>query len=473
MVNYNLLKDLSVKKLLLVAKDYLDANEKEDALSIISLALDKEHENPQVLFVAATIFLKCDKEGIAEVFYRRALEFDPKRSEIWGGVGRAIDGYTRPEEKIKYLKKALQLNPKNDKAMVNLTNAYLLDSQWGKALEWADKTLEVAPKSIGGRDNRGMAKLALGDWTGWEDCLAGLGQKYRLDVQYCNEPRWDGSKDKELIIYGAQGLGDEILYGSCIPDAISDCSHVIVDCDKRLESLFKRSFPQASVYGTRRIEASWLHHHTWDASCSIDVLPVFYRNKDTDFPGKPFLKACPVRRKQWRHTLDEMSDRPKIGIAWFGGGKLTARENRSVPVETFNELAEYGDLIDLEYEKHDHNDVPITRFDFATLSQDYDDTAALVAELDYVVTVCTAMVHLCGGLGVECHVLLPEKPSWRYAYKDMIWYDSVHLHTNIDDIKETLYDLRTNRCDNPHIRGISAPGTKGSEISQDRAYGEM
>jgi len=155
---------------------------------------------------------------------------------------------------------------------------------------------------------------------------------------------------------------------------------------------------------------------------------MFYRNQDEDFPGTPFLKACPVRREQWRHTLDSMSDRPKMGIAWNGGGKMTAREHRSMPVELFKDLAEFGDLIDLEYEKKDHKDLDITRFEFATLSDDYDDTAALVAELDYVVTVCTAMVHLCGGLGVPCHVLVPPKPSWRYAYDDMIWYNSVHLH---------------------------------------------
>jgi ADP-heptose:LPS heptosyltransferase len=156
------------------------------------------------------------------------------------------------------------------------------------------------------------------------------------------------------------------------------------------------------------------------------------------------LKACPVRRSQWRHTLDQLSNKPKIGIAWHGGGKLTARENRSIPVETFRELAEYGDLINLEYDLQDTKDMQIYTFDFATITSDYDDTAALVVELDYVVTVCTAMVHLCGGLGVPCHVLVPEKPSWRYAYDDMIWYDSVTLHHNKGDWKALIHEVIEN-----------------------------
>ena len=132
---------------------------------------------------------------------------------------------------------------------------------------------------------------------------------------------------------------------------IRDSKEVIVECDERLEGLFRRSFPEASVYGTRRRSAKWPNDHEWDARVAMDTLPRFYRRKDEDFPGTPFLVADPDRRLQWRALLDSISDRPKIGIAWTGGGKLTARKLRSVHPELFAPLAEIRDLVNLEYTK--------------------------------------------------------------------------------------------------------------------------
>jgi hypothetical protein len=204
---------------------------------------------------------------------------------------------------------------------------------------------------------------------------------------------------------------------------------VIVDCDSRLEGLFKRSFPQASVYGTRNSTASWPHKHKWDSRCAMAQLPMFYRRKREDFPGTPFLKADPVRRLQWRAVLNELGPKPKIGIAWSGGVKLTNRHNRTISLDMFKPLMEVAELIDLSHEKKDY-DLPLHRWDHATLTNNYDDTAGLVAELDLVVTVCTSIVHLAGGLGIPTMVLLPERPSWRYALDTMPWYNSVQLIKN-------------------------------------------
>ncbi len=444
MVSYNDLKDLSMDEIILIAKDYLDAGSFPEVIEVMSLALDMEPDHPQCLFILGTVFMKSNREGIAETLFRRALERAPQRAEIWGSIGRCIDSYTRPEESIKFLKKAVDMAPNSPKTMVNLSNAYSLDGQWELSLEWAKKVLEIDPESDAGHDNLGMAYLALGEWgKGWDGHNYGLGHKFRPETQYGEEGRWDGTKGQSVIVCGEQGLGDEILYGSCLPDIIRDSKEVIVDCDHRLEGLFRRSFPEASVYGTRGMEASWPRHHTWDARCSIGCLPQFYRRKDEDFPGTPFLKADPVRRKQWRVTLDDISDRPKIGITWKGGGKLTARNNRSIPLKLLAPLAELGDLIDLSHEKRDHGDLEIHQWDHATLTNDYDDTAALVAELDLVVTVCTSIVHLAGGLGVPTYVLVPPKPSWRYNYGNMIWYDSVDLYQSSGDWSEVINRLVT------------------------------
>jgi len=425
-VNYNLIKDLAVPELQQLAKNYLKKDLPDDALRIASLALEKDIDNPATLFIIGQVYLKADKEPIAEIIFRKALELDPSRAENWGSVGRSIDPYRRPEEAFKYLLKAHSLRPDSTSPMVNLANAYNRASQYEKALEWSQKVLDLDADSPAGNDNNGMARVALGDYTGFDGMNYGLGGKFRPETQYGIEERWDGQPDQTIIAYSEQGLGDEILYGSCLPDLIEDCDHVIIDCDKRVEGLFKRSFPEASVYGTRRMDASWPNDHVWHGRVAFGALPMHYRRKRSDFPGKPFLKADPIRRLQWRAVLDTLPKRPKIGIAWSGGVKLTARHLRSIGVEMFEPLLEVAELIDLSHELKEY-DLPIHRWEHGTITDNYDDTAALVAELDAVVTVCTAVVHLAGGLGVPTFVIPPETPSWRYNQEDMPWYESVTI----------------------------------------------
>ena len=426
MVNYNDVKDLSVAELQNLATNYLKEGLPDDALRLASLALEKDVNNAQTLFVIGNIYLDTDKSPIAEVIFRKALELDPSRAEIWGSVGRSIDAYRRPEEAFKYLLKAHSLRPDATGPMVNLSNAYCLAGRYKEGLEWSQKVLDIKPDSASGNDNNGMARVALGDYTGFDGMNYGLGGKYRKDTQYGDEERWDGQPGQTIIAYSEQGLGDEILYGSCLPDLIEDCNHVIIDCDKRIEGLFKRSFPESDVYGTRKIAASWPNDHVWNGRVAFGALPMHYRRKRSDFPGKPFLKADPVRRLQWRAVLDTLPDRPKVGIAWSGGVKLTARHLRSIGVEMFEPLLDVAELVDLSHELKEY-DLPIHRWEHGTITDDYDDTAALVAELDAVVTVCTAVVHLAGGLGVPTFVMPPNTPSWRYNQADMPWYESVTI----------------------------------------------
>lgn len=426
MVNYSDIKDKTVEELCAIALAYLKAEEPDDALRVASFALEQDVNNPKALFIVGNVFLETGKEPIAEHIFRKVLEITPMKGEVWGSVGRSIDAYRRPEEAFKYLKRAHELKPKATAPMINLANAYCVAGMYKESLYWAQKVIDIKPDSASGNDNHGMARLGLGDFTGFDGTNYGLGGKYRPETQYGDEERWDGTKNKTVIVCGEQGLGDEIIYGSCIPDLIKDSKEVIIDCDHRLESLFKRSFPKASVYGTRRCTADWPHNHTWDARIAVGSLPMFYRRKEEDFPGTPFLVADPVRRKQWRLILDELSDRPKVGIAWSGGVKLTGRHLRSTTLDMFKPLLEDFELIDLSHEKKDY-DLPIHQWDHATLTGNYDDTAGLVAELDFVVTVCTSIVHLAGGLGVPTYVLTPERPSWRYSLGRMPWYNSVEL----------------------------------------------
>ena len=211
---------------------------------------------------------------------------------------------------------------------------------------------------------------------------------------------------------------------------------MILECDARLYGIFKRSFPEITVYPARFEKSpEWVDSQDFDAWCLIGSLGWHYRVNDGDFLGTPYLKACPERKKHWKSELDKLGNKKKVGIAWNGGLKDTFKTRRSLDLEQLLPiLTQDCTFISLEYKtpheladfEQEHG-IKIHHFPEATESKDYDDAAALVDELDLVISVQTAVVHLAGALGKRCWTLIPNKPNWRYASPRFMWANSVEL----------------------------------------------
>jgi len=296
---------------------------------------------------------------------------------------------------------------------------------------WANKALEEWPDFKGARSNLGFAQLGQRNWAeGWKNYRYCVGTTARPKVQYKGEGEWDGAPGKRVALYGEQGLGDEISFASVLPDAIRDCSKVIVDCDKRLANLFRRSFPGAVVYGTRQAKARdgalWAaEDREFDASLPIGQLGEFYRTTDESFPGTPYLKADPERTLMWK-ALWQTKGKPVIGIAWNGGIAKTGKRFRRWTLDQLLPVLSSVDAhwVVLEYKsaaaevdafREKHPEIDIREYPHATMTNDYDDTAALVDSLDMVFCIQTAVAHLGGALGKTTWVAVPPISQWRYG----------------------------------------------------------
>lgn len=413
---------------------YADLQElaKSDPDAVVSECqklLDTNPNDSLALFLMAQVFAEAERFGIAANLFRRVADLRPEKSEAWNNLGMALEGLKIHDEAMRYFRKAWGLEQRANYAS-NIGNCYLSQQEYEKALEWAWKANKIDPNA--GRAVIGMSSLALRDWaTGWDCYEATLGGKFRKETQYQDEGRWDGTPGKTLIVYGEQGIGDEIMYASCVPD-VAEQNRVVLECDKRLEGLFRRSFPQVDVYGTRRESADWLDSYQFDARCSIGTLPKFFRRSNEAFPGTPYLVADPERLIQWRALLDSWGKKPKIGIAWSGGSKHNQWKARAIGLESFRPLIEAvdADWVSLQYKDPTEEiaacGLPVKHFKRATLTDDYDDTAGLVAELDLVIGVHTSVHHLAGALGVPGLILIPEHTLWLYA-NEFPWYASAEL----------------------------------------------
>lgn len=419
-----------------LAHDYAERGEPDEALRIASKILNEAPDEARALFLAAYVFLQAERFGMAYTILKRAAELVPFREQVWNNLGMACMKMSRIEEARTYLNKALKLNKDNYAAMNNLALIEVNEGSPRKAIELANKSLNLNPEQWDVRETLGYASLMLGQWeAGWDGYEAMVGNtKQRTAEARQDVPYWDGSPVEKLHIRGEQGLGDEISFASILNDVKAD---VILECDKRLEGLFKRSFPKLKVQGTR-FDKNAVLSDTVDAWCLIGSLGWHYRLKDEDFNGKPYLKADPERKLQWRVLLDSLGAKKKIGIAWTGGLKDTFAVRRSVDLAmllpilqqdaTFISLQYKDPTAEIETFTKQHG-IKIHHWARAAEAVDYDETAALVDELDLVICVTTAAVDLCGALGKDCWVLVPNKPHWRYGMTgdSKIWYNSVRL----------------------------------------------
>ncbi len=387
----------------------------QDATGVLQTLLENDPNDASALNFMGLVHLELGNFHLAYQYLRRSLQERVNVATVWVNFGLAAHELGRNQEAIKAYLKSAEIDHDYIKAYVNAAAVFIEESRWDEAKKSCEIALEIDPESSMAKKNLAHVHLARHEWKkGWEYWELSLGNQYRKEWAYGKEQRWDGTKNQCVVVYGEQGLGDEINYASVIPDAIRDSKKVIIDCDPKLEKLFKRSFPKADVYGTRRDSSpKWLASARIDARCAISSLPGFYRNADTDFPGTPYLKADPELVAMWKGMFARWG-KPVYGLCLHGGSKFTGASWRKLEPEDFSPLfAQDACFVSLDYKGHLKHP-KIKEFPWATQVNDYDLTASLIAALDAVIGVNTTAIHCANGLGVPTHILVPIKKQWRY-----------------------------------------------------------
>lgn len=260
------------------------------------------------------------------------------------------------------------------------------------------------------------------DWTGWQ---------YRswFEIQTHNHPqRWKGEKIKSLAVLAEQGVGDEIMFSSCVPDIQDLGIEVTIECDPRLEAVFQRSFgcktrPRDDV--VNRATAKYVSSkRPEDALIPIGDLVKLFRRKKEDFRG-PYLKPDQEKVEKWSHL------KGKTGIAWRG------RRGKFEPKQLGIEGA-----VCLQYDSWDVETEGMVIPD-CDLKADLEDVMGICANLEKIVSVPQTIVHLAGAQGVKVEVIVPpvtsaaraetqDQLNWRYGSRGrMDWYPSVTVFPNL------------------------------------------
>jgi hypothetical protein len=408
--------------------ELVQQKEYENAKDLIDRLLNDDPNDAAALNFLGIIHLDLQNFHLGYQYFRRALQEKPGYAPIWTNFGLSAHELGRNKEAMSAYLKSAELDNNYYKAYDNAAALLIEESKWDEAEKMCNLSLEIDPDGSLAPKNLAHVYLAQHKWAeGWKRWEMTLGCKFRKEWVYGDEKRWDGAKDKAVVIYGEQGLGDEINFASCVPDAIADCKKVIIDCDPRLETLFKRSFPKADVHGTRRDDQpEWLKNAKIDARCASSSLPAFYRNKDEDFPGTPYLVPNPDLVKMFKAYFEKLG-KPVYGLCMNSGSSYTGEKYRKIEPEDFSPILGMDAVfINLDY-KGDATNPRIMRMDWATRAKDYDVTAALIASMDGLIGINTTAMHCANGLGVPTHIMVPDNYQWRYEGV-YVWSKTCTVH---------------------------------------------
>lgn len=430
-----------------------------EAECITNELLAFEPENPSLYYYMGSVFTKQKKYAMAKICFEKALSLDDKLDLVYNALCVVMRPMGLLKEMREMLLKAIKhCTPEYcrnrygkdypyKEAMstyyANLGSSYVAGGTPREAVRQLEKSLEFNPNSSPAKWNLGLAQLELGDYAnGFKNYEFGERTDKFHERSYAGKPEipnstplWDGTKGQTVVVYGEQGIGDELMFASIIPDIAKDVN-LIFETHPRLMEIFRNSFPEMTIYGTRKSQKiEWAKNYKIDAKLAIGSLGKFYRNKKEDFPGIPYLKANANLLFAMQDKIKSLGSKPKIGLSWKGGIGLTNKKVRSIKLQALLPLFDFdADFISLQY--HCNAQTEIDKFQEATGKvihhwqpevDDYDLTAALVSNLDLVISVPQSVVHLAGGLGVKTWQLCPLRALWQMGTydEDMPWYDSV------------------------------------------------
>jgi len=418
------------KELVRQAGKLADEEKPDEAMELVNQVLLHEPDNPGALFVAAIVMLHAARHVQAIQFAKRITEIAPRDMRGWKILTYAFGELGRYDECVRYAERCVTCR-RDSNTLEVLSYAYLQCAEWDKAEQYALESIKLSKEADDSlRDSlRHLAYIHLAQkkWSsGFEGFRRTMRTKWRKEWHYNDSVEWQGEPDAVVMVTGEQGLGDEVMAASVIPDAAKSCKKFILDCDARLHALFKRSFPDVLVTPTRREQTVKLPvlptHHK-----SLFGLGELFRKTDGDFPRQAYLKPNP----EYVRMFKELIGPGVTGLAWSGGFLRTGAEPRTAGLNAFLPLIRRGGtFLSLQY-KDDAEEVAefekqygfkVLRFPWVTHGKDMDLLAGLIAALDRVVGVHTSALHLSSALGVPTTVLTHRGSGWRYAPDELLWY---------------------------------------------------
>ena len=405
--------------------------------------------------------ITLDKQGkLDEAIdaYHKALAIEPDYAAAYNNMGLTLNKQGKLDEAIDAYNKALSIKPDFAEAYNNLGMAFKDCGHLEQALEAYIKAVTLKPNSAEAYDNMGrlywlnhdfIKAYELMEWRWKSKKQNFIGIEFNSD-----KPKWNGEHKKKVFVWKEQGIGDEIMFSSILNELNNKSTKLIIECDKRLIPLYKRSFPKNVKIVEDRNN---ILQHEYDAHIpNASLLKHFRQNiKDFEKVSAGWLKADIRKSATFQKVLHEQGNDKIIGISWFTKSKKSTSHRRNVPIKLLANCLQKlpAKYINLQYglaaeevsSISSKYGIHLKYIEELDLFDDLDGLAALISACDLVISVDNTTVHMAGALGIDTRVLLPLTADERWGLKssNSYWYDSVTLYRQeiLDDWSKPLERL--------------------------------
>lgn len=383
----------------------------------------------------------------AVIAYQKALRLEPQHMPTLSNLGGALRMLGRTEEALPILNQAIIANPDSADAYYNLGLTFGDKQQPDQAITAFEEAFRIDPRRKDAQFDRAICLLQKGDLIrGFEAYECRFKYDPKLAKPY-PKPFWDGGplNGRTLLLQTEQGFGDTlqfIRYVTQIPKGPND--RIILDCPKPLKLLLQ-SFP-----GIDQVIAHGNALPAFDVRISLLSLPHLFKTTLDTIPADcPYIMPP---HKSGRLGLSQVQQL-KIGIVWASGQSDVGVRRRKIPLAQWLPLLELSGVQFYSLQKGPSAKELETQ-GFSGLIEnldsqihDFADTAAILNELDLIISTDTAIVHLAGAMNKPVWVLLPHAAEWRWLLdrQDSPWYPSLRLFrksTPSSDWQDVIADVK-------------------------------
>ena len=353
----------------------------------------------------------------AERVLRLAIALDPSLADAHLNLGTALKGRAEFPEAVAAYEQALRCRPDYPEALFNIGNAWRDAGRFGEAIEAYDRALTLRPGYGDAHWNQGLALLGDGHLVrGWRQYEWRWRDGDRLvRPGPLGAPRWDGEAvaGARILVWREQGLGDELMFLTCVRDVVAAGARVTLLVSPRLVSLVQRAMPAVEVIGDGPLALGEGRRFDWQVP--MGSLPGILRNTMADFTVVPPLLVPDARQlAKWQARLSPLPAGKRIGVCWRSGMVTPARRRNYAPLAAWGPLWAVPGVVwvNLQYDDCDaelaqverDRGARIRRWAGEDLKNDLESVIGLIGSLDGVVTAPTAVASLAGAVGT---------PAWQ------------------------------------------------------------
>ena len=422
----------------------------KDALNFAERLHNLNKSNELGLIYMGIINYNLENYTIALDFFERSILINPENFDALLNIGVTFRKLGENEKAIKYFYEAADI--KKDKSIVfyNLGSIYEEECDLDKAIKYYKKAISINNRDYDSIHAISLCQLTMQNYgDGFKNYefrwLKNNFERYR----YQNIARLksiDKISGKKILIWHEQGLGDTIQFSRYINLLINLGANITFEVQEPLLNFLKRQFNCEVTHDASK--------DNFDFQCPLMSLPYLFKMNIENIPKiDQHFKCDDEKVKSWRNILNLSNDKKNLGIAISGNINQVFEYRRKIDLEYFLPLSEYFKIFIIQKNLYQKDEILLNKTNNIIFLgknpqwKNFDDTSAIVKNMDFIISVDTSLVHLACSINKNTFLLLSKPADWRWSHEKLIspeWYENITIirQKNKNNWEDTISELQ-------------------------------